>query len=64
MTKLFNMLNKLKMFEHVFFWSLVKQKRKWNFIFISWAKAPALYMTMSQEEVEEEGNFFDLAIRA
>ena len=30
MTKMLNMLNKLNMFEHVFFWSLVKQKRKWN----------------------------------
>ena len=29
---------------------------------ISWAKAPALYVTMSQ--VEEEDHFLDLAFRA
>ena len=34
------------------------------FLFISWAKAPALYVTMSQVMVEEEGHFFDLALRA
>ena len=62
--KIFNMLNKLKMFEHVFFCSLVKQKRKWNFIFISLAKAPALYVTMSQEEVEVVVHFLDLAFKA
>ena len=32
---------------------------------VSWAKAPALYVTMSQEEVEvEKGHFLDLAFRA
>ena len=30
----------------------------------SWAKAPALYVTMSQVEDEEEGHFLDLAFRA
>ena len=29
---------------------------------VSWAKAPALYVTMSQEG--EKGHFLDLAIRA
>ena len=34
-------------------------------IIISWAKAPALYVTMSQEvEVEVEDHFLDLAFRA
>ena len=34
-------------------------------IVFSWAKAPALYVTMSQEEVEEvEDHFLDLAFRA
>ena len=30
----------------------------------SWTKAPALYVTMSQEEVVEVGHFLDLAFRA
>ena len=35
-------------------------------VIISWAKAPALYVTMSQEveEVEVEDHFLDLAFRA
>ena len=36
-----------------------------NYVFISWAKAPALYVTMSQEEEEEEqDHFLYLAFRA
>ena len=31
---------------------------------ISWAKAPALYVTMSQEVVVEGDHFLDLAFRA
>ena len=31
---------------------------------ISWAKAPALYVTMSQEEVVVVVHFLDLAFRA
>ena len=31
---------------------------------ISWAKAPALYVTMSQEGEEEVDHFLDLAFRA
>ena len=33
------------------------------FLVISWAKAPALYVTMSQEVVDEV-HFLDLAVRA
>ena len=34
-------------------------------IVVSWAKAPALYVTMSQvEEVEDVVHFLDLAFRA
>ena len=36
-----------------------------NILFISWAKAPALYVTMSQEVVVVvEVHFLDLAFRA
>ena len=41
-----------------------KTKLKYD-VFISWAKAPALYVTMSQEEVVEVvDHFLDLAFRA
>ena len=33
-------------------------------VVVSWAKAPALYVTMSQEVEGEQGHFLDLAIRA
>ena len=34
------------------------------FALFSWAKAPALYVTMSQVGAVEEGHFLDLAFRA
>ena len=34
------------------------------FVIISWAKTPALYVTMSQVVEVEEDHFLDLAFRA